>query len=40
VAWPFKCVACADRYVFTAFGDNQTDVKQQIAAGYRILAGK
>lgn len=40
VAWPFKCVARADRYTFTAFSDNETDVKQQIAAQYRILAGK
>jgi hypothetical protein len=40
VAWPFKCVARADRYAFTAFSDNETDVKQQIAAQYRILAGK
>jgi hypothetical protein len=40
VAWPFKCVARADRYTFTAFSANETDVKQQMAAQYRILAGK
>jgi hypothetical protein len=40
VVWPFKCVARADRYTFTAFSDNETDVKQQMAARYRILAGK
>ncbi|MGB6208398.1 DUF7373 family lipoprotein [Mycobacterium sp.] len=40
VAWPFTCVARADRYTFTAFSDNETDVKQQMAAQYRILAGK
>jgi hypothetical protein len=40
VVWPFKCVARADRYTFTAFSDNETDVKQQMAAQYRILAGK
>jgi hypothetical protein len=40
VAWPFKCVARTDRYTFTAFSANETDVKQQIAAQYRILAGK
>jgi hypothetical protein len=40
VVWPFKCVARAGRYAFTAFSDNEKDVKQQIAAQYRILAGK
>jgi hypothetical protein len=40
VVWPFKCVARADRYAFTAFSDNEKGVKQQIAAQYRILAGK
>lgn len=40
VAWPFKCVARTDRYAFTAFSANETDVKQQMAAQYRILAGK
>jgi predicted metalloprotease len=35
-----QCVARADRYSFTAFSDNEADVKQQIAAQYRILAGK
>ncbi|MGA8543656.1 MAG: hypothetical protein WB785_00150 [Mycobacterium sp.] len=40
VVWPFKCVARADRYTFTAFSDSEKDVKQQMAAQYRILAGK
>jgi hypothetical protein len=40
VNWPFKCVARADRYAFIAFSSNEKDVKQQIAAQYRILAGK
>jgi hypothetical protein len=40
VNWPFKCVARADRYAFTAFSRDEKDVKQQIAAQYRILAGK
>jgi hypothetical protein len=40
VVWPFKCVARADRYAFTAFSANEKDVKQQMAAQYRILAGK
>jgi hypothetical protein len=40
VMWPFKCIARVDRYVFTAFSDNEKDVKQQMAAQYRILAGK
>jgi hypothetical protein len=40
VKWPFKCVARADRYAFTAFSADEKDVKQQMAAQYRILAGK
>jgi hypothetical protein len=40
VSWPFKCVARAGRYAFTAFSADEKDVKQQIAAQYRILAGK
>ncbi len=40
VYWPFKCVARAGRYAFTAFSGNEQDVKQQMAAQYRILAGK
>lgn len=40
VVWPFKCVARADRYAFTAFSADEKDVKQQMAAQYRILAGK
>ena len=38
--WQFKCVARADRYAFTAFSAQEKDVKQQISAQYRILAGK
>ncbi len=38
--WHFKCVAKADRYAFVAYSDNETDVKQQTSAQYRILAGK
>lgn len=40
IGWRFKCVARADRYAFTAFSANETDVKQQISAQYRILAGE
>lgn len=40
VAWRYKCVARADRYAFTAFSNDDTDVHQQMAAQYRILAGK
>jgi hypothetical protein len=39
-AWHFKCIARADRYVFIALSDTENDVKQQISAQYRILAGK
>lgn len=38
--WHYKCIAKADRYAFIAYSDNETDVKQQVAAQYRILAGK
>jgi hypothetical protein len=38
--WSYKCVARADRYAYTAFSSDPTDVKQQIAAQYRILAGE
>jgi hypothetical protein len=38
--WHFKCIAKADRYAFIAYSDDETDVKQQISAQYRILAGK
>ncbi len=38
--WHYKCIAQADRYAFTAFSARETDAKQQIAAQYRILAGK
>jgi hypothetical protein len=40
VAWHYKCVARADHYAFTAFSTDKADVKQQISAQYRILAGK
>ena len=39
-AWHFRCIARADRYAFTAFSAQEKDVKQQISAQYRILAGK
>lgn len=38
--WHYKCVARADRYAYTAFSDDPTDARQQIAAQYRILAGE
>lgn len=40
VVWQFKCVASADRYAYTAFSADVTDVRQQMAAQYRILAGQ
>ncbi|HTQ16418.1 MAG TPA: hypothetical protein VML93_03540 [Mycobacterium sp.] len=40
VWWHFKCIAQADRYAFLAFSDREQDVKQQISAQYRILAGE
>lgn len=40
VLWQFKCVASADRYAYTAFSADVTDVRQQMAAQYRILAGQ
>ncbi len=36
----FQCTASADRYAFIAYSDSEKDAKQQIAAQYRILAGK
>jgi hypothetical protein len=36
----FSCMASADQYAFIAYSDTEKDVKQQIAAQYRILAGK
>jgi hypothetical protein len=39
VVWPYKCVARAGRYAFTAFSQREDDVKRRIAAQYRILAG-
>ncbi|ORA35467.1 hypothetical protein BST20_17920 [Mycobacterium branderi] len=38
--WHFACVARADRYAYIAYSDTETDVKQQVSAQYRILAGK
>jgi hypothetical protein len=40
VAWRYKCVGRADKYAFTAFSSDDADVHQQMAAQYRILAGK
>lgn len=40
VSWRFKCVSSVDRYAFTAFSADGTDVRQQMAAQYRILAGR
>lgn len=40
VWWRFKCVAWADEYAFTTYSGDARDVKQQIAAQYRILSGK
>jgi hypothetical protein len=40
VLWHYKCVARADRYAFTAFSDEESDVKQQTSAQYRMLAGR
>lgn len=40
VVWQFKCVARADRYAYTAFSADVADVRQQMAAQYRILAGQ
>jgi hypothetical protein len=40
IMWHYKCVARADRYAFTAYSTEAADVKQQISAQYRILAGK
>lgn len=36
----YSCMAAADQYAFIAYSDTEQDVKQQIAAQYRILAGK
>uniref|UniRef100_UPI00403840E0 DUF7373 family lipoprotein n=1 Tax=Mycobacterium sp. Marseille-P9652 TaxID=2654950 RepID=UPI00403840E0 len=38
--WHFKCVAHVDRYAFATYSGDQTDAKQQLAAQWRILAGK
>jgi len=40
IGWHFKCVASADHYAFTAFSTDKADVKQQMSAQYRILAGR
>jgi hypothetical protein len=40
VYWGFKCVAHVDRYAYTAYSATERDVKQQMAAQYRILAGE
>lgn len=36
----FSCMASADQYAFVAYSATEKDVRQQIAAQYRILAGK
>jgi hypothetical protein len=36
----YSCIAPAGQYAFIAYSANEKDVKQQIAAQYRILAGK
>ncbi|MGA8543657.1 MAG: hypothetical protein WB785_00155 [Mycobacterium sp.] len=36
----YSCIASADQYAFIAYSDTEKDVKQQISAQYRILAGK
>jgi len=40
VYWHFSCIATAGRYAFMAYSDQEQDVKQQISAQYRILAGE
>lgn len=40
IHWHYKCVGRAGRYAFTAVSDHPDDVKQQMAAQYRILVGK
>ncbi|MDG4667928.1 hypothetical protein [Mycobacterium sp. 236(2023)] len=40
VLWRYKCVARSDQYAFTSFSASPADVKQQIAAQYRILSGE
>jgi hypothetical protein len=37
--WADECVARADRYAYTAFSADPTDVKPQIAAQHRMLSG-
>jgi hypothetical protein len=39
-AWHFACVARAERYAYVTYSDDETDIKQQVSAQYRILAGK
>lgn len=40
VVWQHKCVASIGRYAYTAFSETAPDVRQQMAAQYRILAGQ
>ncbi|KUI34198.1 hypothetical protein AU194_17765 [Mycobacterium sp. GA-2829] len=40
VYWAFKCVAYVDRWAYTAYSATELDVKQQMSAQYRILAGE
>lgn len=39
-AWHYTCIARADRYAFVAYSGQEKEIRQQIAAQYRILAGK
>ena len=38
--WHVRCIATVDRYVYTGFSADPADVRQQMAAQYRILAGE
>jgi hypothetical protein len=38
--WHYGCVARADRYAYVTYSDQETDIKQQVSAQYRMLAGK
>lgn len=40
ILWHVRCVATVDRYTYTAFSADVADVRQQMAAQYRILAGE
>lgn len=40
IYWHYKCIGRAGRYAFTAVSSYEDDVRQQMAAQYRILAGQ